>query len=158
MLSAGDSRGRVVGIISANPGYTGRDVVGALRSSYVQDGLVDPGFEAAKAEVRSLIGAGIIGPVRRRGPTIVEECDLSPPEQCREFQDYLKEWGITKIGDGHFLVGSGMDREAATARLCDRAGDMLMATEAMPTAVVPDGSNLHFANSYGVFEIKSVTG
>ena len=84
-----------------------------------------------------------------------------PPGVCTEISNYLKEMRITPSGDAHgfpnYRVGSRLNREEASSKLCDIAGDMLMVFDVDPTPVIPRGnSRLEFANQIGIFYIDDV--
>ena len=80
----------------------------------------------------------------------------------QQFKDYLKEQGIVVTpevvsGLPNYRAGSNLGREAASSRLCDIAGDMLMVFDVDPTPVIPNGDRrLEFANQLGVFYIDNI--
>lgn len=82
--------------------------------------------------------------------------DAAGRENSREFAAYLKEQRINKVGKD-YRVASQLTREEAVARLCDLAGDMLMAFDVMPGGVDPNQKDrLEFANQFGVFYVDDL--
>ena len=82
--------------------------------------------------------------------------DAEGRENTEEFRAYLREQGITKIGND-YRVASDLTRNEGVTRLCDLAGDMLVAFDVMSTGVDPKQKDrLQFANQFGAFYVDSL--
>ena len=74
---------------------------------------------------------------------------------------YLEKRGVIETGKAsgydNYRVASGLNKEDASARLLDLAGDMMDDFDVDPTALFPRGdSRLEFANQFGIFYVDNI--